>query len=70
MESVHCVSVCPLAGIDSRSYWYIDFHIKSAEETATSSASLEESAGAFYYFVINFVSLNPTGGLVPSEIPN
>ena len=42
-------------------------HIKSAEETATSSASLEESAVAFYYLVINFVSLKPTGVLIPSE---
>ena len=30
-------------------------------------ASLKESAVAFYYFVINFVSLKPTGVLVPSE---
>jgi hypothetical protein len=43
------------------------FHIKYAEETATSSASPEESAGAFCYFVINFVSLKPTGVLIPSE---
>ena len=46
---------------------FLIVHIKSAEETATSSASLEESAGAFYYFVINFVSLKPTGVLIPSE---
>ena len=45
----------------------VNIHIKSAEEPVTSSVSSEESAGAFYYFVINFVSLKPTGVLVPSE---
>ena len=72
VERFCCMSSIDISSSKSSKIRFIfsfsfSFHIKSAEETATSSASLEESAGAFYYFVINFVSLKPTGGLVPSE---
>ena len=48
-------------------YFYIGFILNLPRKLRRLLASLEESAGAFYYFVINFVSLKPTGVLVPSE---
>ena len=44
-------------------YW---IHIKSAEETATSFSVARGIGKSLYYLVINFVSLKPTGVLIPS----
>ena len=48
-------------------YFYIEFILNLPRKLRRLLASPEESAVAFYYFVINFASLKPTGVLIPPE---